>query len=664
MNTTVFAEEVAVDSVDEAVEATADAVEVAVDAYEPIDGGKHASDKIDKEEYAQVPDNWGINADPKTWSLATKIVSTDKIYYAGTYTEYRYYVYGTWSGEDNAHQPINNKYFDLYITKDEEEYPSYSEIEDEILATQPDGYAVNSINRTINYVGPSVVDTSKWTVYNPISYFFNPVSYHLVDGQLVVPKEAKNDAKKSGAENVIYRVLPAGTDTFVLVKVTADGADLGQNVEVIRATKADDDSKREVEKINDRYKGDEPIITFSGLKAVNIERDDDNNVIEKKGELPVFDVDAVLIKRENDKNTLVKGLSVKKVTFKYNVNASLPEEYVNEKHDSVKDGSGTIYRNGYEITKKNNVDESAKFVGTDYKAQLTKTENANFKGQPSFQVSFEVKGDAKAYSKDVKKAEKANKGADTTFNFEIAQLNIGDWKDDEATTTLTVTGSADTQGKADEAVAKTVKSYRDKYQAAYKELYAWATDATVKGWVDDEIKGQVTKYDPDKKSYTATITFTSVPMYVDKDVDAMMVSENGAQTDGNQLRVRKDDVKNLKFGKNGKVSAKLALLSTYQELFTPNGTETAGQTKVGKWDKPFAYVKTTSKAGGSADVILTSATVTDATFGEIPYAIAQGQNDLTGAMTMRIKTDAHGDDSIEYGHYKDANNFTVDSLED
>ncbi|SKB84142.1 hypothetical protein SAMN06296386_106136 [Lachnospiraceae bacterium] len=72
---------VAVDTGEETVGAENSNEPAAINAYEPIDGGKHYYDKITKEQYAQVSDNWGINSDPATWSTATKIVGVNTEYY-------------------------------------------------------------------------------------------------------------------------------------------------------------------------------------------------------------------------------------------------------------------------------------------------------------------------------------------------------------------------------------------------------------------------------------------------------------------------------------------------------------------------------------------------------------------------------------------------------
>ena len=576
--------------------------EEVIDAYEPIGGGKHEGDDISREQYAQVPDNWGINSDPATWSTSTRILSTNDFYYSGANDE--------------------------------------------------------------------------WTVYSPISYFFNPVSYHLVDGRIVVPNEYSSEqkAKKSDDDDVIYRVIPAGTDTFVLLKVKAQGQ-IGRKIDVIRWDN-EEKKNRITETINDRYNGEEPVVQFSGLKNVDVEIDKEKNeLVIKKGEKPVFYVDAVLIKRENGKNTLVKGLSVKDVKFKNNVHASLPEEFGTERPLGKLDdnGSGTIYIYGYEFVIKEGKIVSVKYAGYDYKSQLTKTENANFKGQPSFTVKLDLKGDAKKYKKDVKKAEKykleGSKSTQTTFNFEIAQLNVGDWRKDKASVDLPVQITAETGEAAAEALNALVKKYRDAYAAAYKERFPVVNDGQVEYEAEHSVYAYTAELVPADKenTYNGIIYFRDYFMYVDKDVDARRVSNNGVPgcwPDRDiQLFVHKDDVKNLKFKKNNKVSAKLALYTSWQKLFTDNGTETKDGVPVGTRTEAFSYVTTTDKAGGKADVVLTSQTLSDPTFGDIPFAIAQGQNDLTGAVTMRIVTDAHGDETIQYGHYKDENNYTVNSVE-
>ncbi|MCR4892576.1 MAG: hypothetical protein K5989_10405 [Lachnospiraceae bacterium] len=606
MNTSIFAEEVPVENPDVQAVGAEETAEAELSAYEPIEGNRHGSDTINEDKYAQVPDNWGINSDPNNWPTATKIVSADT-YYDGN---------------------------------------------DENVA---------------------------WVVYNPISYFFNPVDFHLVDGEVVVPKENNydQDAKKYKSDNYIFRVIPAGSDTFVLIAFQSLYMHLGQNVEVCRWS-TPERKTRIIENINDRYNGDEPILEYNGLKKVNLEtkynkKTGEYEDVRKKGQYNSFLVEAVLIKRENGKNTLVKGLSVKKVSFKNNLNASFPEEYENVRHNSMdSEGNGTLYDNGYELTIKDKRLSGVKFVGTDYKAQLTKTENANFKGQPSFKISFNVKGDAKKYSKDVKKAEKlkkeGSKDTQTTFNFEIAQLNIGDYKNDIISTTLSIEGKAEDTTKALEAVKAVVEKYRSEYKAELMERYPWFSDSFATSWAEEVVTYSNYNYDSDEKSYSAIINFNYVFMYVDKEVDKEYVSQNNVPNsklgEDIKLEVKNDDIKNLKFGKNGKVSAKLALYTTNQSIFVADGSETKNKTKVGKYNKPFAYVKTTAKAGGKADVILSSQTVTDSVFGEIPFAIAKGQNNLTGAVTMRVKTDAHGDESIMYGHFKDEDHYTVESLDD
>ncbi|SKB74248.1 hypothetical protein SAMN06296386_104308 [Lachnospiraceae bacterium] len=587
--------------------ATADEV---INAYEPIDGDRHGNDDIDEDQYAQVPDNWGINSDPATWSTSTKIVSSNNYYY---------------DGNDDCGCG----------------YSSYT----------------------------------AWTVYSPISYFFNPVDYHLVDGEVVIPKEntEDQDAKKV-TDNVIYRVIPAGNDTFVLVRVK--GGSLGRKIDVIRWS-SPEKKERITETLSDRYNGDEPIVRFSGRKNVNYQYDKKGNLIQKKGEIPEFDVDAVLIKRENGKNTLVKGLSVKNVSFANNLNASIPEVYENDRVDTYdsETGSGVMYKYGYELTVKDGEFAGIKYVGPDYKPQLTKDENKNFKGQPSFTVSFAVKGDAKKYKKNVKKAEKAVKEGSkdklAKFNFEIAQLCIGDWKNDKGTTNLTVQVTGDSVSAAQLAFDKIGKEYHDKFKAAYKERHPLASDTTADYYAEDMVRYETVKVTPaeDKENtYEGVIKFKNAYLFVDKEVDKNIISENFAKysqdylTD-TRLVVKNDDVKYLKFGKN-KVNAKLILDTSVQTIFTPDGSETRGGTPVGKRNINYSYVKTSPKAGGNADVVLTSQTVTGTVFGDISFAVAKGQNDLTGAMTMRLKTDAHGDDTVVYGHYKDENNYTVESLDE
>ncbi len=595
---------------------TSGTAEDVIEAYEPIDGGKHGSDTIDPDQYAQVPNNWGINSDPATWSTSTRILSTSSCYYNG--------------GNDD------------------------------------------------------------WTVYSPISYFFNPVSYHLVDGRIVVPKEnsGEQDARKDDEDKVIYRVIPAGTDTFVLVRVSierpgggyarmASGSSssemlekmcFGEQVDVIRWD-GPEKKNRVTETINSRYNGDEPVIRYSGLKNVNWSWDKDKKeYVKKKGEKPVFNVDAVLIKRADGKNTLVKGLSVKDIKFKNNVNATVPEVYRGVRVDSLKDGSGTEYVNGYELTIKDGEIVSVKYVGPDFKAQLTKNENKNFKGQPSFTVTFDVKGDAKKYRKDVAKAQKqkieGTKQTQTTFNFEIAQLNIGNWITDHASATIQVQVTGKDGDEIAEKLQTIIKNYVNAFKAAFKERFSFISDEAAEYLAEDCITGfNMVAYNETETEVTAKyeIKFNNAPMYVDKDIDSQQVSQNGAKADV-QLFVKEDDVKNLKFGKNNKVSAKLTLTTSMQNIFADNGTKTENEDKVGTFTESSVYVKTSPKAGGKADVVLTSQTVSDSVFGDVPFAIAQGQNDLTGAVTMRKVTDAHGEEYVQYGHYKDENNYTVNSL--
>ena len=77
----------------------------------------------------------------------------------------------------------------------------------------------------------------------------------------------------------------------------------------------------------------------------------------------------------------------------------------------------------------------------------------------------------------------------------------------------------------------------------------------------------------------------------------------------------------------------------------------------------YANVKTSGKAGGKADVFLKGLSVTDEVEGEIPVAVAIGQNNLTGAITMRNYVDNHGDEKVRYGHYKNDDYYYVDSAQ-
>lgn len=67
-----------------------------------------------------------------------------------------------------------------------------------------------------------------------------------------------------------------------------------------------------------------------------------------------------------------------------------PEIEENARVSDYEEGKGgSIYYNGYRITlDKDDKLTGVEFLGPDYKSQLTKTENANFKGQPSFTVDF------------------------------------------------------------------------------------------------------------------------------------------------------------------------------------------------------------------------------------------------------------------------------------
>ena len=713
MNTAAFAEEVGPDTVDGI--SIEDAADAAIDAYEPIENeltkaGKHEVDTIVSGQFCQVPDNWGINSDPATWPTATKIVSMDMAYYntqADVPTgKYRYS--GTFWVKEGDDERAEERWFDITLDKYMEKDGFKRYLCDEYFERE------GSIDDYDYYCESTFKSAMGWEVFSPISYFFNPVDNHLLNGKVVVPVEKQNSCQKSNDENVIYRVIPAGTDTFVLVKITGiDGEyfDLGDHFEIIHDPVSG--NTRIKETINNRYKGDEPILRYSGLKYTekqNKKKKKKNKAAFKKGTYPIFEVDAVLIKRENNKNTLVKGLSVKKVKFKNNKSASLPEEYVNERISSVStDGSGTKYSDGsdgvcrgYEFTYKAGEELSdVKYVGISYKDQLTNKENANFKGQPSFTVFFEAKGDAAKYKADIKKAQNAvkpdnNKEKMTTFNFEIAQLNIGDYRNDTYAPDDVIDGFCYTflgeanEVKMKEAVKERLEKFREEYAADYRKKNPGKNDEEVREWVENNIwipKGtdeDFYQYAPDgvhhdveNDLWIGCIYFSkSIPMNVDKEVDARVLRESdsffgdrgkGQEYSDIKLEVEDDNADNLEFGKNNKVSAKLVLTTTKQEFNIDTGLVAGTErerTPVFKVIKTKAREKTTDKEGGKADVVLTANTVTDPAFGEIPYAVAKGQNNLTGAITIRKHTDAHGDDTVRYGHYKDENTFWVESIED
>ena len=261
--------------------------------------------------------------------------------------------------------------------------------------------------------------------------------------------------------------------------------DIGKDIKVFRYDPADKKHKTYVlDSYNTRYNSNEPSLTYNGLKFVNETLDKNNHTIFKKGECPVFDVDAVLVKHEGDTTKLVKGVSVKSVKFKNNLNATVVEDPTNERENSLDDsGNGTAYINNYKLTLgkvdgNNGMITGVEFVGPDWKSQLTKTENANFKGQPSFTITVDAKGDAKEYASKIKKAVK---GENATFNFEIRQLNIGDYEENTINVTKDFTysskeGSPEDLEKANAALKELYEKYVNEFAAyvlADTEDFSW-----------------------------------------------------------------------------------------------------------------------------------------------------------------------------------------------
>ena len=182
------------------------------------------------------------------------------------------------------------------------------------------------------------------------------------------------------------------------------------------------------------------------------------------------------------------------------------------------------------------------------------------------------------------------------------------------------------------------------------------------------------------KNFVGYIEITNAPMYIDQDLDVQQVSENGVDTDSVLLKIAGDgpdsdndgigdgDPKNLKFGKNNKVSAKLNLITSIQQDATDSGMTTTGYTPVvTNKELVSKVIKTSTNESkiGKADAFLKAITVTDDTYGygEVPVAVVKGYNDLTGSLAIRLWTDAHGDDQVRYGHYKDDTNFALNTAE-
>ena len=662
-----------------------------VDAYEEEEGDEGLS----TETQVQVPENWSINSNPSTWSTATKIVSVNGTYYEGPAREvvdsYNYYARFMYKGQEYGVAFESNDR-NLYIY-DEEVYDAISNWIEEYLPEEPeepeepemvqilginkDDIMITAFGQDDPFENKHTEGGSAWTVYSPFSYFFQDTYSHLIDGKLVSYAPQKEDT------NYIYRAIPAGTDTFVLVRIGSSGrgtandlfgVDIGEDFTVL-ADSVDGKSRVE-QKYNTRYNGDEPFITFTGLKnTANPTFTKKGHLVIKKGEDPVFDVDAVLVKTENGKNSVVKGLSVKSVKFKNNVAASFPEDEANARISDYEAGKGgSVYDNGYKITyDKDDKVTAVEFVGPDFKSQLTKEQNANFKGQPSFQVQFAVKGDAKKYSKDVKKASKAK---EATFNFEIKQLNIGNCLGDKGSYAKEIpyTYKQEEYEKAEADLKKTFESYVDKYaDAILADNVSYPTINTKKKAIDVVSDNMVDcdgvrwygadDSDEYKNCYVGFINFNNVPLYVDKDVDAGIVKDGGQNIGYTRLTVQDDDAKNLKFSGSNKVSAKLTLDTTIQVERSDTDMETTGGDDVFVRKELVANVKTTNKAGGNADVFLKGLSLTDEVEGEIPFAVAIGQNNLTGAVTMRNYVNNHGDEEVRYGHYKDDENYFVNSVD-
>ena len=596
--------------------------EAEVEAYDPAD--KNKGDTIGEKDYASVPDNWRINSDPGTWDTATKIVSCNTYYY----------------DEDNK----------------------------------------------------------VWEVFSPFSYFFNAEDTAVIDGKVVGFEHTKTDTK------YVYRAVPAGSNTYVLLRLGVNNninaehgvanADLGESYKVFRWDSAEQKT-RVLDDYNTRFNSDEPIVTYSGLKNVVETRDSDGNIVFKKGEIPVFDVDAVLVKHENNKNTLVKGLSVKNVKYKNNLNASMPARTTTARLNTIDDNrTGTRYLDNYnyEVKYTEGKVTSSSFVGPNWKSQLTKTENANFKGQPSLTVALDIKGDAKEYSKDIKKAMKGDAG---TFNFEISQLNIGDYSSDTVNNYVynyeyaSSDGNSDDKAAAKKEFATLYWGYVNQYAEALiaDENYTLYYGLKKEDVVDRLLVNTITntnpyhiisgntsgpEYNQTTKKFIDTITFVA-PAYVNQSVDVAAVSNNSFWFNNDiSLGIADNEAKNLKFGKKDKVAAKLNLVTSYQVDYADTGM-VIGKNEGTNNDnqKVFSYKKLVSKTiktakseakVGKADAFLKALTVTDDTYGEVKVAVVKGYNDITGSATFRLVADAHGDEEIRGGHYKDDSYYYSDKV--